>query len=68
MRAKIQNNTLVRDLNTGAILETDLTKLHKHRAIRNAIKEKENKIDDLVERINKLESIIERMTNDNTNP
>jgi len=67
MRAKIQNQTLVRDLNTGAILETDVVKLNRHRAIQNAIAERENKIDDLAERINKLETIIERMTNDNTN-
>jgi len=67
MRAKIQNQTLVRDLNTGAILETDVVKLNRHRAIQNAIAERENKIDDLAKRINKLETIIERMTNDNTN-
>jgi ribosome-binding protein aMBF1 (putative translation factor) len=67
MRAKILNQTLVRDLNTGAILETDIAKLNRHRAVRRAIDERESKIDDLAERINKLETIIERMTNDNTN-
>jgi hypothetical protein len=64
----IDNKSLVRDTSSTAILETDLEKLHKHRAMQAAIADKANKeqlIDSLVERINKLESLIERMTNGN---
>lgn len=67
MKIKVENETLVRDTNTNAILETDVGKLQKSRAIRNSLKEKENKLDLLVDRINKLESIIDRMTNGNIN-
>ena len=67
MKIKVENESLVRDTNTNAILETDVSKLHKHRAIKNAIAEREDKIDYLVERINKLETIINGMTNGNHN-
>jgi len=67
MKIKVENDTLVRDTVTGAILETDLTKLNRHRAIRGAIQEKEDKLDLLMDRINKLETIIDRMTNGNVN-
>jgi hypothetical protein len=63
MKIKVENETLVRDTTTGAILETDISKLHKSRAIRQAIKEKEDKLDLLMDRINKLETIIDGMTN-----
>ena len=65
MKIKVENESLVRDTNTNAILETDISKLHKHRAIKNAIAEREDKIDYLVEKINKLETIINGMTNGN---
>ena len=67
MKIKVENESLVRDTNTNAILEVDTTKLNKYRAIRQSIKDKEQKMDYLAERINKLESIIERMTNGNIN-
>lgn len=67
MRVKVENESLVRDTNTNAILETDVSKLHKHRAIKNAIAEREDKIDYLVEKINNLEKIINGMTNGNHN-
>ena len=67
MKIKVENESLVRDTNTNAILETDISKLHKHRAIKHAIAEREDKIDYLVEKINNLETIINRMTNGNTN-
>mgnify|MGYP003333766672 CR=1 FL=1 len=67
MKIKVENESLVRDTNTNAILETDVSKLHKARAIRNALKEKENKLDYLIDRINKLETLIDRMTNGNIN-
>jgi nitrogen regulatory protein PII-like uncharacterized protein len=65
MKLKVENESLVRDTNTNAILETDISKLNKHRAIKNAIAEKENKIDYLIDKINNLETIINRITNGN---
>ena len=63
MKIPVEKESLVRDTTTGAILETDISKLHKHRAIQNKIIEKETKIDDLIERINNLETLITGMTN-----
>jgi cell division protein FtsB len=63
MKIKVENESLVRDTTSNAILEVDTTKLNKYRAIRQSIKDREHKIDYLAERINKLESIIERMNN-----
>jgi hypothetical protein len=63
MKIRVENESLVRDTTTNAILEVDTTKLNKYRAIRQSIKDREHKIDYLAERINKLESIIERMNN-----
>jgi hypothetical protein len=61
-KAKVINEpSLVRDLSTGAILETDKMKLMKYRAAKQAAKEKDSKIESLTERINKLETLIERM-------
>lgn len=67
MKLKVENESLVRDTNTNAILETDISKLHKHRAIKSAIAEKENKIDYLIDKINNLETIINRITNGSIN-
>lgn len=67
MKIKVENESLVRDTATNAILETDVSKLHKHRAIKSAIAERENKIDYLIEKINNLENIINRMTNGRNN-
>jgi hypothetical protein len=67
MKIPVEKESLVRDTTTGAILETDISKLHKHRAIRNKIAEKEDKIDLLVDRINKLETLINGMTNGKLN-
>lgn len=61
---KVENETLVRDTRTGAILETDLSKLQRHRARMAAVKSKDDAIESLTERINKLEELIERITND----
>jgi DNA-dependent RNA polymerase auxiliary subunit epsilon len=63
MKIKVENESLVRDTTTNAILEIDTTKLNKYRAIRRSIKDREHKIDYLAEKINKLELIIERMNN-----
>jgi len=65
MKIKVENESLVRDTNNGAILETDASKLNRHRAVRNAIREKEDKLDLLLDKINRLETIIDRMTNAN---
>lgn len=67
MKIKVENESLVRDTATNAILETDVSKLHKARAIRNALKEKENKLDLLIDKINRLETIIDGMTNGKLN-
>jgi nitrogen regulatory protein PII-like uncharacterized protein len=67
MKIKVENESLVRDTSTNAILETDVSKLNKHRAIKSAIAERENKIDYLIEKINNLENIINRITNGNNN-
>ena len=67
MKIPVENNTLVRDTDSGAILQTDVDKLNKHRAIRASIQDKETKIDTLIDRINKLETLVERMTNANHN-
>jgi hypothetical protein len=67
MKIKVENESLVRDTTTNAILETDVSKLHKHRAIKSALAERENKIDYLIEKINNLENIINRITNGNNN-
>ena len=67
MKLKVENESLVRDTNTNAILETDISKLNKHRAIKSAIAEKENKIDYLIDKINNLETIINRITNGSNN-
>lgn len=69
MFIKVENEkTLVRDSSTGAILETDVSKLHKHRARLDALKDRETKIDTLLEKINKLEETIERITNGQLKP
>jgi hypothetical protein len=67
MKLKVENDTLVRDTVSGAILETDRAKLERYRAAKNAIKEKDEKLDYLLDRINRLETLIERMTNGATN-
>jgi cell fate (sporulation/competence/biofilm development) regulator YlbF (YheA/YmcA/DUF963 family) len=67
MKIRVENESLVRDTRTNAILEVDTTKLNKYRAIKQSIKDREQKIDYLIEKINKLESIIERMNDGNIN-
>lgn len=61
MQVKVENETLVRDMHTGAILETDVSKLNRHRAIKSSKQRKEQTIDILLEKINKLEETIERI-------
>lgn len=68
MKVKVENESLVKDLSTGVIVETDKSKINKHRAIRRALKEREKSLDVLLEKINKLEQQMERITNGNINP
>ena len=65
---KVENDTLVRDSNSSAVLETDITKLQQYRMLRRQKQEKEKTIEDLMERINKLETLMDRIANgiDNT--
>jgi len=67
MKIKVENESLVRDTNTGAILETDISKLKKHRAIRQKLRSRDKTLDVLMERINKLEQSLEEITNGNVN-
>jgi hypothetical protein len=60
---KVENETLARDSTTGAIIETDITKLRKYRARKAIIQSKDELIEDLSNRINKLEELIGRMAN-----
>lgn len=55
---KVENDTLARDVSTGALVETDSIKLKKHRALKRLVKEKDNRIELLNERINKLEQML----------
>jgi hypothetical protein len=60
---RVENDTLARDSVTGAIIETDITKLHKYRARKALMQSKDELIEDLSNRINKLEELIGRMAN-----
>lgn len=64
---KVENDSLVRDINTGAILETDRAKLNRHRARKASLESREKIIDSLLEKINNLEEKLERMSNGNNN-
>jgi hypothetical protein len=61
MLYKVENDTLVRDSNTSAILETDNSKLLQYRMLRRQKQEKEQTVEQLVDRINKLETLIETL-------
>lgn len=62
---KVENESLVRDVATNAILETDISKLQRYRSIKGAMKAKDKKLDDALEKINKLEELIGKLTNGN---
>ena len=67
MKIRVENDTLVRDSQSNAILETDLSKLNRHKAVKLALKQKEQQIDSLIDRINKLETLVERIADVNNN-
>ena len=62
---KVENDTLARDLNTSALLETDINKLKRYRSFKRAIKEKEVKIETLNDRINNLENLVNKLISKN---
>lgn len=61
MLIKVENDTLARDTNSNAVLETDVSKLRRYKLFKAEMKKREEKIDDLNIRINKLEELIQRM-------
>jgi hypothetical protein len=58
---KVENDTLARDVNTNALLETDKSKLTRYLNFKKEMEEKEMKIDTLIERINRLENTIQSL-------
>lgn len=63
MKLKVENETLIRDTGSNAILETDSFKLQRHRSIRKAMQQESNKLNELADKIAKLEELIENLTN-----
>ena len=65
---KVENDTLVRDVNSNAILETDLSKLQQHRAMRKALAEREDKDNSDNDSDNEIQSQPITSINLNTSP
>jgi len=63
MLLKVENETLARDINSNAVVETDMKKLQRYRALKRSIAEKDQKLNILMDKINKLEQTIERIIN-----
>lgn len=63
MYIKVENETLVRDMQSNAILETDRSKLQRHRSIRRSLRSKTDQIAEMQEKLNKLEELIGKLTN-----
>jgi hypothetical protein len=55
---KVENDSLARDINTNAILETDAIKLKRYRNLKRGLIAKDKRMDELLDRINKLEQTI----------
>lgn len=64
---KVENESLARDPISGAILETDKTKLNKYRLMKQSISDKDKRMDELLERINKLEELIGQLAHGSHN-
>lgn len=62
---KVENDTLARDMSTSALLETDVSKLKRYRAIKRLVKEKQDKIESLNDRINNLENLVNKLITKN---
>lgn len=60
-QVKVENESLVRDTGTNAVLETDVKKLNRYRATKAAMVEKDKTLQQLVDRINNLEKLINGM-------
>lgn len=60
-QVKVENESLVRDTGTNAVLETDVKKLNRYRANKAAMVEKDKTLQQLVDRINNLEKLINGM-------
>ena len=58
---KVENDTLARDMSTSALLETDSSKLKRYRAIKRLVREKQDKIESLNNRINNLENLVNKL-------
>ncbi len=63
MLIKVENETLARDVKSNAVVETDIKKLHRHRALKRAMEEKDEKLHILMDKLNKIEQTIERIIN-----
>lgn len=61
MKVKVENETYIKDLKSGLVQENDKSKLEKHRSLRRALRNKAQKIDELVEKIDKLEQQMEKL-------
>jgi len=64
---KVENESLARDPVSGAILETDKTKLNKYRLMKQSMSDKDKRMDELLERINKLEELIGQLAHGSHN-
>jgi hypothetical protein len=53
------DETLVRDVKTNAVLNTDLTSLQAYRAQRNKLRQKDEEVKSLREEIDEIKSILQ---------
>lgn len=60
----MEDNKYIKDVNSGAVLETNIVALKQHRMRRTILKQKETKISELENRIEKLESILTELLKD----
>lgn len=60
----MDDNKYIRDKNSNAVLETNLTALQKHRLQRNNLKNKDKRIIELELRLEKVETILAELIKD----
>lgn len=66
MHTKVKdNNNLVRDNNSSAILNVNVDELSKHRARKKLLSDKDLQINSLSDRLQSLELIVEKLLNTN---
>jgi hypothetical protein len=64
MKIKVENEKdLVRDSNSHAILATNKEELHRYRARKNIMREKDEKILNLENRLHSLENLVNNILN-----